>query len=120
MTRVALWCSQRDWFVFDSITHPGTVLYDLARENDVPALRRDLFLDHHQDADSIRARLDDAVRMSERYDRIVYVIAHPRSTTWAVLREEIPLRLEQGVEFERLSQGLTRVSSSSLAEGDNE
>jgi uncharacterized protein len=105
MRRVAGWCSQRGWFVLDSITHASTLLYRSARAQGVPAVRRDLFLDHHQEPDSIRARLHDAVQMATEQDGIVIVIAHPRESTLAVLRAELPQLLEQGVDFVRLSDG---------------
>ncbi len=105
MTLVANWCSQHGWYVFDSITHPGTLLYKSARTQGVSGLRRDIFLDHHQHPDSIRARLQDAVRMAQRRDGVVRIIAHPRASTLDVLQQELPRLVEQGIVFMRLSDG---------------
>ncbi|GBE30753.1 divergent polysaccharide deacetylase [bacterium BMS3Bbin04] len=106
MRNLALWCSHRGWIILDSITHPGSVLYQQAIDQGVQAFKRDLFLDHHPESDSLRARLGDAERLAINRDRPVIIIGHPRATTLSVLQEEIPRLMEQGIEFVRLRDTL--------------
>ncbi len=107
MDRLADWCSRHDWYILDSITHPGSVLYRAATAANVPAYRRDIFLDHYQEPDSIRAQLRAAVELAERREGLVVVIGHPRASTLQVLQEDLPGLVEQGVRFMRLREGST-------------
>ncbi len=106
MGYIADWCMKRGWFLFDSITHPSSVLYEVAVTVGIPTIERDIFLDHSSEPDLIRKALYNAVSISERKRRIVVVIGHPRNTTWLVLEKEIPELKSSGVQFVKLSQAI--------------
>lgn len=103
MANVASWCGSHDWLILDSITHHSTVLYREADRARVPAVRRDVFLDHRQDVASIRRQLERAVDLARRRGGPVVVIGHPHEETWTVLREEIPRIVEEGIRLVSLS-----------------
>ncbi|MBS1261073.1 MAG: hypothetical protein MAG453_00394 [Calditrichaeota bacterium] len=104
MDALAAWCSRNGWFVLDSITHPGSVLYERARAAGVPALQRDLFLDHEDDPAAIRAAFETAIARANNLDRPVIAIGHPRANTAAVLMEMIPGLARRGVRLVPLSE----------------
>ncbi len=108
MKALTKWCNVRNWWVVDSITHPGSVLYAEALREGAPAIKRDIFLDHVDDPSTIRAALHRAVRAARRIQRPIIAIAHPRELTWEVLKEEIPRMKNNGVEFIPLSLALER------------
>ncbi|MCC5858897.1 MAG: divergent polysaccharide deacetylase family protein [Ectothiorhodospiraceae bacterium] len=78
----------------DSRTTPRTVAEQLAREQGVPAVRRDIFLDHFQDEESIRHALRRLVDLARRNGSAV-AIGHPYQETLNVLEEEIPRLLAE-------------------------
>ena len=104
MAEIARLCSLRGLWILDSITHPKSVLYAEAVNAGVPAARRDVFLDHENDPEKVREALYHAVQVSRKKGRPIIVIGHPRPVTWAVLKEEVPLLREQGVEWLPLSE----------------
>jgi uncharacterized protein len=106
MVSLAEWCKKRGWFLFDSITHPSSVLYEEAINAGIPAIKRDIFLDHNIDQVEIVKALHNAVSISERKQRVVVVIGHPRASTWEILKKEIPELKSNGVQFVTLSQAL--------------
>ncbi|MCB2198418.1 divergent polysaccharide deacetylase family protein [bacterium] len=103
MARVAGWCGRHNWLILDSITHPSTVLYREADRARVPAVRRDIFLDHRQDEASIRRQLERAVDLAKRRNGPVVVIGHPHRETWNVLHQELPGIVAEGISLLHLS-----------------
>jgi|GEM_PF-1918708 len=107
MARLARWCSRHDWYVLDSITHPKTKMYQAAQEELVPGLKRDIFLDHDRDQESVERALDQAIRVAKkRKGRPVIVIGHPRKSTFQVLQNKVPGLLKEGIEFVSLSHAI--------------
>lgn len=72
--------------ILDSVTHPASLLYTAARKRALPALRRDIFLDHHQDRPSVLAQLEKA-RLLAHKRGVVVVIGHPHPVTVQALRQ---------------------------------
>lgn len=94
-------------FFLDSRTSAGSVGYSLALSLGLPTAQRDVFLDDDPDEGAIRrqfARLLERAR--ERGAAIA--IAHPRPSTVAVLREEVPRARAAGFTFVPVSFLLDR------------
>ena len=72
----------------DSRTSDRTVAKQMALEADLPALERDVFLDHHRDADAIRAQLHELFRTARRNGTAVG-IGHPYPETLDVLEQDL-------------------------------
>ncbi len=104
MRSVVRWAGRRGWYILDSVTHPRSLLYEVARQEGVPALRRSYFLDHDPGQAAIQAQLNKAVAAARRSDRVVVVIGHPKPTTLRVLEASIPDLLREGMTFVTLSQ----------------
>jgi len=86
---VRLFCeimSDSGLFVLDSVTHPGSVLYEEARAAGIPAARRDVFLDVKAEKTAVLEQLHEAARLALQGRRII-AIGHPRAGTLAALRE---------------------------------
>lgn len=86
------------FFYIDSYTTADSIAYQIARENRVPAARRDVFLDD----------LDTPVAVEFQFQRLLEIarkkgfalaIGHPKPTTLAVLNEELPKLAVQGIEL---------------------
>jgi polysaccharide deacetylase 2 family uncharacterized protein YibQ len=73
-------------FVLDSVTHPGSVLYEEALAAGIPAARRDVFLDAKPGKAAVLTRLREAERLALRGKQII-AVGHPRADTLAALRE---------------------------------
>jgi len=108
MRELAWQCKKRNWYIVDSLTHPKSVMFREALEADALAARRDLFLDHVNDPEQIRANLYRAVRLAKIRQAPVVVIGHPRPATWLVLKEEIPKLLQENVHLIPMSQACIR------------
>ena len=76
-------------FLFvDSRTSVHTVAEQMAREADLPTLRRDVFLDHHRDPEAIRSQLRRAVEQARRTG-VAVAIGHPYPETLDVLEADL-------------------------------
>ncbi len=113
---------ERELVFVDSRTSPRTVAEQMAREADVPALRRDVFLDHEPDVASIRRQFLLLVDLARRHGSAV-AIGHPYPETLAVLEEELPrLRDTYGLRLVSLREllaerGDSATTPTALADG---
>jgi polysaccharide deacetylase 2 family uncharacterized protein YibQ len=97
---------RRGLFFIDSRTTNESVCRSSARLFQIPFTQRDVFLDHNHDAAFIRKQIRELVRIAQLKGEAVG-IAHPHSTTYAILKEELPA-LRQQVEIVPVSR-LVRV-----------
>lgn len=100
---------ERGLYFLDSRTSAESVAFATARELDVPAAERQVFLDPDPRPEAVRhqfRRLLEAAR--ERGAAIA--IGHPHPHTLAVLEEEVPLAVERGYRFVPVSYLLERSS----------
>ncbi|XOV84043.1 MAG: divergent polysaccharide deacetylase family protein [bacterium] len=67
---------QRDLFFLDSRTTAATVALDVAREQGVPAIKRDVFLDHDPSPQAVHHAFERALDIARRNGRAV-LIGHP-------------------------------------------
>jgi polysaccharide deacetylase 2 family uncharacterized protein YibQ len=78
----------RGLFFLDSRTTAQTVALSTARDWQVPAIRRDVFLDHALDRKSMNYEFDRALRIARRQGHAV-LIAHPHRLSLDVLEERM-------------------------------
>lgn len=77
------------YFYIDSYTSPDSVAYQMARENGVPAARRNVFLDDINTAAAVTQEWQRLLKIARR-NGFALAIGHPRSATLALLEEELP------------------------------
>jgi hypothetical protein len=94
-----------DKFFLDSFTNPESRGYITMRRYGVPTQLRQVFLDHVEDIDIIKANLDSLVTLSHHME-IAVGIGHVKPVTLEVLKEEIPRLEADGYRFIRLSQAV--------------
>ncbi|HSL82088.1 MAG TPA: divergent polysaccharide deacetylase family protein [Thermoanaerobaculia bacterium] len=100
---------ERGLYFLDSRTSAESVAFATARELDIPAAERQVFLDPDPRPEAVRhqfRRLLEAAR--ERGAAIA--IGHPHPHTLEVLEEEVPLAVERGYRFVPVSYLLERSS----------
>jgi len=96
MTRLMAELDQRGLFFLDSRTSAETVALTVALENGVPALKRDVFLDHERTPDAINLAFQSAVAIARRNGHAV-LIGHPYPVSLAYLEyrlRELPADIE--------------------------
>jgi hypothetical protein len=87
------------WFL-DSRTTASTLAWQVAREQGVPSLMRDVFLDHEQTPDFIHDQFRRGLSIAREYGSAL-MIGHPHSVTLDYLRQALPVLDELG--FQRLT-----------------
>jgi len=107
MTWVMKEVQRQGVFFVDSRTSSQSVAEDIAIEQGVPTVRRDVFLDHVIDKNSIKLELNRLIQLAQKKGHAVG-IGHPHPETLAVLREFIPLLKSQGVLLVPISKQLER------------
>lgn len=105
MRRLMHYLAARDLMFLDSRTTAATVAYRIAREERVPAVQRDVFLDHVPHRPAIDAEFRRALGIARRRGHAV-IIAHPHETSLDYLAEALA-GLPAGVRVVSL-QGLTQ------------
>lgn len=80
--------NQRGLFFLDSRTSAETVALQVAREQGVPAIRRDVFLDHIRTPAAIHQAFERSLRIARRKGHAV-VIAHPYGMTLNYLERRL-------------------------------
>lgn len=95
--------AKHDYFFVDSRTSSQSVAEDIAREQGVPVVRRDVFLDHQVDVVSIKAEFMRLISIAQKRGHAVG-IGHPHPETLAVLREMLPTLKELNIEVVPISQ----------------
>lgn len=88
----------RDLFFLDSRTTGGSVAWEVARSEGVPALSRDIFLDHEQTEEFLSRQFIRAVKIARKFGSAI-VIGHPYPITTAFLQKAIPALDEAGVQL---------------------
>ncbi len=80
---------KRGLLFLDSRTAGATVAEEIARNAGIPALRRDVFLDHDPSPIAVRAALLNLEKAAERQGFAI-AIGHPKDATIAALSEWLP------------------------------
>ncbi len=82
----------------DSLTSDNSVAAEIAHENKLPYLTRDVFLDNKQNANYIRQQFKELIRVAKRKGSALG-IAHPHTATVDVLNEMLVDVEQYGVSF---------------------
>ena len=92
-------------FYIDSVTSRLSVASIVAKNNNIPYLRRDIFLDNHKDIRYIKLQFAELIKIAKRRGKAV-AIGHPFPQTIAVLTEELKKLDKNGVKLISLSEML--------------
>lgn len=92
-----------DLYYLDSRTTTQTVAGEAAHAWGVPFVSRDVFLDHHNDRESIAKQFRYAVKLAKRRGHAV-LIAHPRPLSLELLAQQLPLLDSQEIELVHASE----------------
>lgn len=102
----------RSFFFIDSRTSANTVAEHIARDNNIPTARRDVFLDHHSDPDLIADEFDKLIKLAQENGSAI-AIGHPFPATLTLLENRIPQLAQHNIklvpvsnviEFQRLRE----------------
>lgn len=110
-----------DLYYLDSRTTTQTVAGEAAQAWGVPFVSRDVFLDHHNDRESIARQFKYAVKLAKRRGHAV-LIAHPRPLSLELLAQQLPLLDASEIELVHASElvgarGRLNSSNNTLAAG---
>jgi hypothetical protein len=100
---------ERDLYFLDSRTSAESVAFATARELDIPAAERHVFLDPDPRAEAVRHQFRRLLEEARTRGAAI-AIGHPHPHTLAVLEEEVPLAVERGYRFVPVSYLLERSS----------
>lgn len=93
------WAEREELLLVDSWTTPRSLLYPLARQRDLPALRTDFFLDgENEDESGIMENIAVAAETARKRGWAL-VIGHPRPETLNALRKMMPRLRDNGIRF---------------------
>ena len=93
---------EKKLFFIDSRTSKYTVCEKVAKEIKIPFAKRDIFLDHSNDEESIGKQVDQLIKVAEKKGRAIG-IGHPYNFTYNVLQKRIPL-MKLRVQFVKASE----------------
>ncbi len=94
---------QHELFFIDSRTSAKTVAELIAREHEVPVMRRHVFLDHDPSEAAVLAQFQRLVAVARRQGYAI-AIGHPYPSTLRVLEDQLPRLKEHGVELIPVAQ----------------
>jgi uncharacterized protein len=104
-------------FYVDSLTSDDSVASRLAKENKIPYLTRDVFLDNKLDKKYIRGQFMELIRVAKRKGSALG-IGHPHPATTAVLSEVLKDVEKYGVKFVNLKSLIKkRTNGKQVAQG---
>lgn len=102
-------------FYVDSLTSEDSVAARLAKENNIPYLTRDIFLDHKQNSKYIRQQFDQTIKVAKQKGSAL-AIGHPHITTIEVLSMLLQDVSKYGVELVSIKTLIKRRSNNKYAE----
>jgi polysaccharide deacetylase 2 family uncharacterized protein YibQ len=97
----------RGLYFVDSRTSAQTKAFEIAKSQQVPSLKRDVFLDDINETHAIEQELNRALQLAHKQGAAV-AIGHPYPATLHVLEHIEPLLQKQGVRLVYASQLIAR------------
>ncbi len=94
---------QAGFFFLDSCTSPNSIAYKMARTLDMPAARRDVFLDTDLSLDAIVSQMMQLGEIAKR-EGFAIGIGHPNPVTLEALRRCVPRLRQEGLEIVPVSR----------------
>lgn len=98
--------SVRQLYFIDSRTTAATVALDTAREQGLPSMKRDVFLDNLRQEKQIRQQLQQAITLAQQQGYAI-AIGHPYRETLAVLKQLDSLLADTDVHLVPVSHLIT-------------
>ncbi|PSW11838.1 divergent polysaccharide deacetylase family protein [Photobacterium rosenbergii] len=95
--------SEQGLFFLDSRTSAKSVALERAQQQNVPALRRHIFLDHLSTEKFVNQQLSRAIQQAKKRGYAI-AIGHPYPVTLEMLSQVIPTLEQQGVQLVRISE----------------
>lgn len=95
-------------YFIDSWTTPNSVALRSAMENNIPSMRRDIFLDHNPD--DIAKQFQELIRVAKARGHAI-AIGHPYPSTLEFLTESLPCLEAHGVDLVSVSALLEKQAS---------
>ncbi len=89
---------KRKKFFLDSKTASSSIGFKVAREEGIPTIKRDVFLDNVRDVKKIKEQLDRLIEDAKKRGYAVG-IGHPHRVTYLALKKVIPQYQKEGIEF---------------------
>ena len=117
MVRLMRHIRHRGLFFLDSRTSPNTLAYKVAQEWQVPAAKRDVFLDHHLKLEAIEAEFKRVLNIARKNGQAV-LIAHPHRVSLDFL-ETAMANLPDDVRLIPLSKLTNRRRPTLIAQLEN-
>lgn len=90
-------------FFIDSYTHHESVALQIALENGVAAMRRDVFLDPDPSPQAVEREFKRFKALARKRGRAL-AIGHPYPATLELLERELPRLVDEGFELVRVSE----------------
>ena len=94
-------------YFVDSYTTKASIGQQIANENWIPNLRRDVFLDDDLDPEKIKFQFKRLLKLA-RENNIAVGIGHPHPETIAVLKKELPKLTQEGILLLPVSKLINR------------
>ena len=92
----------------DSLTSSRSVAYRTARKMGIPALRRDVFLDHSHTSEAMNRQFNRLASIALKRGYAV-AIGHPLMSTYRMIKEGASKLEAKGIEIVPISRLLKRV-----------
>ena len=90
---------QRDnLFYVDSYTHHDSVALQIARENGVAAIKRDVFLDPDRSRETVEREFERMKKLARERGQVV-AIGHPHPETLDLLERQLPRLVDEGFKL---------------------
>lgn len=96
---------QHGLFFVDSLTTPASVALQRAHQHGLPALERDVFLDHEATPEAIHRQFERAVSLAQRRGMAV-LIGHPYPETLDYLEANLNTLGQRNIRLHKVSQYL--------------
>lgn len=103
MAAVASILAKKGFFLLDSLTTPGSVALEAARQAGIPAARRDVFLDAGMNAEEMRRQWERALSIAREKGTAV-LVCHGRTEILRRMLELLPRLKEEKVETATLEE----------------
>jgi len=90
-------------FFLDSMTHPKSVAYEMARLARIPTVKRDVFIDNQDNFDAVSEKIDEAATIAKKTGQAI-AIGHIRENTLRAIKEAIPRLKAEGIQLATLKE----------------
>lgn len=94
----------KDLFFIDSLTSGKSVAYKLAKEKNIRAAKRQVFLDNKDSVEHVRAQMEILIKTAKKRGSAIGIGHVTKYSTALVLKEMIPRLREEGIEVVHASQ----------------